>query len=146
MAEYVLKLHADRYTYNVYEDRCPTRLVLERLADKWALLILDRLETGPQRFNALKREIRQITQKVLTQTLRKLERDGLIARTVHATKPITVEYALTALGATLTETVGALAHWAEKNMDAVAAAQAAYDAEEARQEALQKHVHRLKSI
>lgn len=143
MPEDALRLHANRYTYNIYEDRCPTRQVLERLADKWALLILDRLEAGPQRFNELKREIKQITQKVLTQTLRKLERDGLITRTVYATKPVTVEYALTALGATLTEAVGALAHWAEKNMDAVAAAQAAYDAEEARQQELLKQVHRL---
>ncbi len=80
---------------------------------------------------------------MLTQTLRKLERDGLVTRTVYATKPVTVEYALTALGATLTETVAALAHWAEQNMDAVAAAQAVYDAEEARQAELQKRVHRL---
>lgn len=143
MTDDALRLHAGRYAYNVYEDQCPTRQVLERLADKWALLILDRLETGPQRFNALKREIKQITQKVLTQTLRKLERDGLVTRTVYATKPVTVEYALTALGATLTETVAALAHWAEQNMDAVAAAQAAYDAEEARQAELQKRMHRL---
>lgn len=113
--------------YDVYEDRCPTRLVLDRLADKWALLILDHLEDAPLRFNHLRRDIKCISQKVLSQTLKKLERDGLITRTVFASVPVTVEYALTPLGRTLTETVSALTHWAESNMDAVLAAQRAYD-------------------
>ena len=116
------------YAYDIYEDRCPTRLVLERLADKWALLILDRLEGDPVRFNHLRRDIKGISQKVLSQTLKKLERDGLISRSVFATVPVTVEYALTPLGRTLADTVRTLAHWAEHNMDAVLAAQAAYDA------------------
>ena len=113
--------------YDVFEDRCPTRLVLDRLADKWALLVLDRLRGGPVRFNGLRRDIKGISQKVLSQTLKNLERDGLVTRTVFATVPVTVEYALTPLGLTLTETVAALAHWAERNMDAVMEAQAAYD-------------------
>mgnify|MGYP001458510809 CR=1 FL=1 len=121
-----------RYAYNVYEDRCPTRMVLDRIADKWAVLVLDRLEDGPVRFNAIRREIKGISQKVLSQTLKKLERDGLVHRTVYPTVPVTVEYALTPLGRTLTETVSALAHWAEHNMDAVLAAQASYDAAGAR--------------
>ncbi|MDR0225516.1 MAG: helix-turn-helix transcriptional regulator [Burkholderiaceae bacterium] len=131
------------HAYDVYQDRCPTRLVLERLADKWALLVLDRLEDGPARFSLLKRDIRRITQKVLTQTLRRLERDGLIARAVSATTPVTVEYSLTDLGRTLTETVSALTHWAERHMDSVHAAQAAYDA--AAEQALQARagVHRI---
>ena len=129
--------------YDVYQDRCPTRLVLERLADKWALLILDRLENGPQRFNALKRDIKRVTQKVLTQTLRKLERDGLVSRTVHATAPVTVEYALTPLGHTLTETVSALTHWAELNMGAVLAAQSAYDSAIEQATAQTATVHRM---
>lgn len=116
------------HPYDVYEALCPTRLVLECLADKWALLILDRLGSGPVRFNNLKRDIRHVTQKVLTQTLRKLERDGLVSRQVFATTPVTVEYALTPLGGTLSKPVSALAHWAEHHMDAVLAAQAAYDA------------------
>ncbi|QRG09506.1 helix-turn-helix transcriptional regulator [Xanthobacter dioxanivorans] len=114
--------------FDVYEDRCPTRMVLDRLADKWALLILDRLHDGPVRFNHLRRDIKGISQKVLSQTLKKLERDGLISRQVFATVPVTVEYGLTDLGRTLTDTVAALAHWAERNMDAVVAAQKAYDA------------------
>lgn len=117
--------------YNVYEDRCPTRLVLDRLADKWALLILDRLRGGPLRFNHIRREIKGISQKVLSQTLRKLERNGLISRTIFPTVPVTVEYALTPLGCTLTETVSALTHWAEKNMDEILAAQRAYDERDA---------------
>ena len=64
--------------YDVYDDRCPTRDVLSRLADKWALLVLGCLEKEPQRFNSLRRHIRGITQKMLTQTLRKLERDGRV--------------------------------------------------------------------
>lgn len=113
--------------YDVFDDRCPTRLVLDRLADKWALLVLDRLQDGPVRFNHLRRDIRGLSQKVLSQTLKRLERDGLVKRTVHPTVPISVDYALTPLGQTLTETVAAFAHWAERNMDAVFAAQAAYD-------------------
>jgi len=116
-----------KHAYDVYEDNCPTRQVLARLADKWALLILDRLEDGPVRFNHLRRDIKGISQKVLSQTLKKLERDGLVSRAIFATVPVTVEYALTPLGRTLADTVRALAHWAEHNMDAVLAAQTAYD-------------------
>ena len=116
-----------QHAYDVYENRCPTRLVLDRLADKWAVLILDRLDEGPVRFNHIRRDIKGISQKVLSQTLKKLERDGLVSRAVFATVPVTVEYKLTPLGRTLTETISALAHWAERNMDAVLAAQRAYD-------------------
>lgn len=113
--------------YNVYEDDCPTRKVLDRLADKWALLILDRITGEPVRFNQIRKDVQGISQKVLSQALKKLERDGLVSRTIYPTVPVTVEYALTDLGRTLTETVSALAHWAERNMDAVATAQKAYD-------------------
>lgn len=113
--------------YDIYSDRCPTRAVLDRLADKWALLILDRLRHGTTRFNALKRDVAGVSQKVLSQTLKSLERDGLISRKVTPTVPVTVEYALTPLGETLTEAVAKFAHWAEANMDAVRAAQVAYD-------------------
>jgi DNA-binding HxlR family transcriptional regulator len=116
--------------FDVYDDRCPTRLVLDRLGDKWALLILSRLEDGPLRFNRLRRDIRGLSQKVLSQTLKKLERDGLLTRTVFATVPVTVEYELTPLGRTLADTAAALTRWAERNMAAVLAAQQAYDARE----------------
>jgi len=116
------------HAYNVFEDRCPARLVLDRLADKWALLIIDRLHGETIRFNQLKRDIKGISQKVLSQTLKRLERDGLIARTAFPTVPVTVEYSLTPLGDTLNQTVSALAHWAEHNMDAILVAQQTYDA------------------
>ncbi len=114
--------------WDVYAQACPTRMVLDRLADKWSVLILDRLKPGPVRFNALRRDIEGISQKVLSATLKKLERDGLVSRRAFATVPVTVEYSLTPLGRTLTETMEALAHWAERNMEAVLEAQKAYDA------------------
>ncbi len=114
--------------WDVYEDQCPTRLVLDRLADKWAVLILDRLKAGPVRFNGLRRDIKGLSQKVLSQTLKRLERDGLISRAAFPTVPVTVEYALTPLGRTLTDTVATLVHWAEVNMEAVVMAQRTYDA------------------
>lgn len=116
-----------KHAYDIYSDRCPTRAVLDRIADKWALLILDRLSDGPARFNVLKREVQGVSQKVLSQTLKLLERDGLISRKAYPTVPVTVEYALTPLGENLTKAVAAFAHWAESNMDAIRKAQAAYD-------------------
>ena len=113
--------------YDIYDERCPTRDVLSRLADKWALLVLGCLERGPHRFNNLRRSIRGITQKMLTQTLRKLERDGLVSREIFPTVPVTVEYRLSPLGQTLTQTVSLLTLWVEDNMDAMSAAQSAYD-------------------
>lgn len=113
--------------YNIYSQNCPTRLVLGHLADKWALLILDLLSHKPLRFNEIHREVQGISHKVLSQTLKKLERDGLISRKAFPTVPVTVEYSLKPLGTTLTQAVAALSHWAEANMDAVAEAQKAYD-------------------
>lgn len=113
--------------YDVFLQNCPTRQVLDRLADKWALLILMRLADGTTRFNQLRREIEGVSQKVLSQTLKKLERDGLISRRAFPTVPVTVEYSLTDLGRTLRQAVASFTHWAETHMDAVWAAQAAYD-------------------
>lgn len=115
------------HAYDVYEDRCPTRLVLDRLADKWAVLILDRLQAQPVRFNHIRKDIKGISQKVLSQTLKRLERDGLVSRAVFASVPVTVEYTLTPLGQSLTGIISAFAHWAEHNIDALLAAQRAYD-------------------
>ena len=118
--------------YDVFSDRCPTRLVLERIADKWAALVLVRLRDEPVRFNQLRRDIQGVSQKVLSQTLKKLERDGLIRREAFATVPVTVEYSITPLGLTLTATIAAIADWAETNIGAIIAAQAAYDAQAGR--------------
>lgn len=117
--------------YDVYSRGCPARLVLDRLADKWALLVIGRLRAGTVRFNALRREVDGVSQKVLSQTLKKLERDGLIARAAQATVPVTVEYSLTELGRTLGETIEHLSRWAESNMPAILAAQTRYDAQAA---------------
>jgi DNA-binding HxlR family transcriptional regulator len=87
--------------WNVYNELCPTRLVLHRIADKWTVMIVGRLATGTMRFGEIKREIGGISQKVLTQTLRGLERDGLVSRKVHPEIPPRVEYSLTSLGRTL---------------------------------------------
>lgn len=113
--------------YNVYACACPTRMIFDRLSDKWTLLILDKLREQPVRFNQLLREIEGISQKMLSQTLKNLERDGLINRQAFPTVPVMVEYSITALGKTLSNTVNVLIHWAQDNGDAVLAAQAAYD-------------------
>lgn len=95
---------------------CPARLLLDRIGDKWAMLIVNRLAEGPLRFNALRKQIGGISQKMLSQTLKSLERDGLITRTAIATVPVSVEYAVTPLGEGLAGIVGQLTSWAEDNL------------------------------
>ncbi|WP_089341238.1 winged helix-turn-helix transcriptional regulator [Burkholderia singularis] len=112
---------------NVYAAQCPTRHVLDRIADKWTVLILALLAHRPLRFNTLLRHIEGLSQKVLSQTLKRLERDGLVARTAYPTMPVSVEYALTPLGQTLVASVWPLIAWAESNIGAVLGARAAYD-------------------
>ncbi|MBN9082756.1 MAG: HxlR family transcriptional regulator [Rhizobiales bacterium 62-17] len=112
---------------NPYSAICPTRMVLDRIADKWAVLILGLLDHGPQRFNQLRREIDGLSQKMASHTLKSLERDGLVTRTAIATVPVTVEYAITPLGRTLAQAVDSLRLWAENNFDAVLIAQQSYD-------------------
>ena len=114
-------------SYDVYDSGCPARMVLDHVGDKWALLVLNRLGQGPVRFNALRRDIPGLSQKVLSQVLKRLERDGLITREVFPTVPVTVEYALTGLGECLTANVSPLLRWAEANMEQIKAAQTAYD-------------------
>lgn len=108
---------------------CPARLVLDRIGDKWAMLIVNRLADGPQRFNALRKQIGGISQKMLSQTLKNLERDGLITRTAIATVPVTVEYAVTPLGQGLAGIVGQLTSWAEDNLTPILTARARFAAE-----------------
>lgn len=102
-------------------------MVFERLADKWTLLIIRVLRHSPCRFNQLRREIEGISQKALSQTLRKLERDGLVSRTAFPTVPVTVEYALTTLGETLSNRITPLLSWAEDQIEHVLEAQRQYD-------------------
>lgn len=112
---------------NPYADDCPTRLVLDRIADKWTVLLLILLSQRSYRFNALRREIGGLTQKMASQTLKGLERDGLVKRKVTPTVPVTVEYSITPLGRTLSDTVNGLTVWAARHMPDVAKAQKLYD-------------------
>jgi DNA-binding HxlR family transcriptional regulator len=112
---------------DVYDGDCPTRQVLDRIGDKWTALVIGLLESGPHRFSELQRSIGGISQKMLTQTLRNLERDGLVTRTLYPEVPPRVEYALTPLGHTLCTHIAAIRHWAEANIAEVTAAQMSYD-------------------
>jgi DNA-binding HxlR family transcriptional regulator len=112
---------------DVYSAACPTRQLLDRVADKWTTLVLTLLRDEPLRFNALRRRIEGVSQKMLSQTLRQLERDGLVTRTVTPTVPVSVSYALTPLGGTLVNALQAMIDWAGDNMAEVAKAQTAYD-------------------
>ncbi len=111
--------------------QCPVRGILDRLGDKWTTLIVIVLAQGPRRFSALRRAIPDISKRMLTQTLRDLERDGLIARRVYPTKPPSVDYRLTALGESLLAPLTALIAWAENNQPEIAAARAAFAAADA---------------
>ena len=111
-----------------YDSECPTRVVLDRIGDKWAVLILGLLEDGPVRFNQLRRAIDGLSQKMLSHTLKSLERDGLVTRRAFPTVPVTVEYSITPLGRTLAATLDALRLWAETHIADVLAAQKRYDA------------------
>ena len=120
----------DAHQWDVREG-CEVRQILDRIADKWSLLAIALLEGRTLRFNELRREIDGISQRMLSVTLRQLERDGLVRRTVHPVVPPRVDYELTELGATLLETTQALVAWTEAHQDEVAAARSAYDAREA---------------
>src|SRR5207302_4195111 len=98
---------------SVMDAQCPSRLVLDRIADKWTALIIQILARGTMRYAALQREIGRISQKMLTQTLRTLERDGLVQRKVHPVVTPKVAYSLTKLGRTLIEPLHALCRWSE---------------------------------
>jgi DNA-binding HxlR family transcriptional regulator len=111
-----------RTRYNAYAAACPTRQALDRIADKWTVLVVGLLGRRPHRFGELLHGIDGISQKMLTQTLRSLEADGLVARRVQATVPVTVEYSLTATGRTLAEPLDAIRSWAERHIGAVLAA------------------------
>jgi DNA-binding HxlR family transcriptional regulator len=101
--------------------------VLQRIGDKWSVLIVQMLAAGPRRFNELRRDIPTISQRMLTLSLRGLERDGLVSRTVTPSIPPRVDYELTALGHSLHRPVSALAGWAVDNMGEIHAAQGRYD-------------------
>ena len=116
----------DPFQWDARED-CEVRQILDRIADKWSLLAIALLHGRTLRFTELQRKIDGISQRMLTVTLRQLERDGLVSRTVHPVVPPRVDYALTPRGHSLHETVQALVTWTEGHQAEIAAARAAYD-------------------
>jgi DNA-binding HxlR family transcriptional regulator len=113
--------------WDVFNGNCPTRQVLDRIADKWTVLIIRRLSDGTLRFAQLRRAVDGISQKVLTNTLRGLERDGIVTRRIYASVPPRVEYSLTDLGRSLSDLVERICDWAEANIEKVQEARAVYD-------------------
>jgi DNA-binding HxlR family transcriptional regulator len=106
---------------------CELRDLLDRLADKWSLLVVELLGHGTRRFTELRRDIDGISQRMLTVTLRQLERDGMVHRTVHPVIPPRVDYELTPLGVTLLDTIQPLVAWTRAHRDEIAAARLDYD-------------------
>ena len=134
--------------YDAFLAACPSRQLLDRIADKWVMLVLCALadsgdadpeaarpgapaeQARPLRYSELSRQLAGVSQKMLTQTLRSLERDGLVTRTVTPTVPVTVTYQLTDLGGSLRDAVRSIKTWAETHMDEVLAHRAAYESVE----------------
>lgn len=114
--------------YKAFMATCPTRQVLATIVEKWAALVVSALADGPRRHGELLKTIRGASQKMLTQTLRKLERDGLLTRTVTPSVPVRVDYELTPLGRTLVPVLMALKTWSETHIEEVMAARDAFEA------------------
>ncbi|PAU75332.1 winged helix-turn-helix transcriptional regulator [Halomonas salipaludis] len=113
---------------------CPSRVILDQIADKWSVLVLSALCKEPLRFNALRRQLEGITQKALSHTLRRLERNGIVERRVFTSAPVAVEYRITPLGRTLEAPFQALHQWALRYHQEIEKARSTYDA---RQQALE---------
>ncbi|CAB3733710.1 winged helix-turn-helix transcriptional regulator [Paraburkholderia rhynchosiae] len=111
-----------------FSSDCPSRALFDQIADKWSMMVLAVLDDGPQRFNAIRRRLEGVTQKALTQSLRRLERNGLISRTVVSLSPVAVQYQITPLGHTLQPPLRALHHWTLVKFSEVEAARQAFDA------------------
>ena len=112
-----------------FDTDCPVRSVLDNISDKWSMLLVMTLATGPRRFNQLRRDVPDISQKMLTQTLRDLQRDGMISRHVFDTKPPSVEYRLTPMGQSIIVPFGYLIRWANENHPDIDEARAQFDGE-----------------
>ncbi|MFF4489597.1 winged helix-turn-helix transcriptional regulator [Streptomyces sp. NPDC001544] len=118
-----------RVEYDAFIRDCPTNQLLGRLSDKWVSLVVAALSTGPMRYSDLGRKIAGVSPKMLTQTLRTLERDGILSRTVTPSVPVRVDYELTPLGRSLAVLLTAVKGWAETHFDEVRAARERYDTE-----------------
>lgn len=117
---------------NAFDPDCPTRVVLDRIGDKWTVLVIGALIDGPLRFTALRQRVGGVAPKVLTQTLRAMERDGLLTRTVFAQVPPRVDYALTDLGVSLGGPIAVLTDWAEAHVGRIVAARDDFEAQGAK--------------
>ena len=122
---------AEPHQGDLYSEACPCREILDLIASRWSALIIGKLELEPHRFGQLRRAIPGITQKMLTQTLRRLESNGLVDRTVIPARPPQVEYALTDLGHSAAIPLGAVRSWSEENLGAVREAQRRFEEREA---------------
>ena len=109
----------ERERFNVFLETCPSRQLLDRLSDKWVGLVIQSLRRGPRRYSEIARTVAGVSQKMLTQTLRGLERDGLVSRSVTASVPVRVDYELTDLGRSLLPVMTAVSTWAERHMGEV---------------------------
>jgi DNA-binding HxlR family transcriptional regulator len=118
-----------RIAYDAFLKSCPTNQLLDRLSDKWVSLVVAALSAGPMRYSDLGRKIAGVSPKMLTQTLRSLERDGLLTRTVTPSVPVRVDYELTPLGHGLALLLTAVKDWAETHFDEVRQARERYDSE-----------------
>ncbi|WP_020136012.1 winged helix-turn-helix transcriptional regulator [Streptomyces sp. 351MFTsu5.1] len=120
-----------RVEYDAFIKGCPTNQLLDRLSDKWVSLVVAALSGGPMRYSDLSRKIAGVSPKMLTQTLRTLERDGILTRTITPSVPVRVDYALTPLGSSLAGLLTAVKTWAETHIEEVHEARDRYDAETA---------------
>jgi DNA-binding HxlR family transcriptional regulator len=118
----------DAASGDLFDPDCPTRLVLDRIGDKWTVLVVLLLSDGTLRFTELRSRVGGVAPKVLTETLRRMERDGLVTRQVYAEVPPRVDYTLTDLGHSLIAPIAAVGDWAEANLSRITAARAEYDA------------------
>jgi DNA-binding HxlR family transcriptional regulator len=110
-----------------FSSECPSRALFDQIADKWSMMVIAVLNEGPQRFNAIRRRLQGVTQKALTQCLRRLERNGLVAREVISLSPVAVQYHLTPLGHTLREPLQELHKWTLVKLPEVTTAREAFD-------------------
>ncbi|MFJ5776440.1 winged helix-turn-helix transcriptional regulator [Streptomyces sp. NPDC093094] len=120
-----------RAEYDAFIKACPTNQLLDRISDKWVSLVVSALAPGPMRYSDLSRKIAGVSPKMLTQTLRSLERDGILVRTVTPSVPVRVDYELTPLGSSLALLLTAVKDWAESHFDEVHRARELYDTQPA---------------
>lgn len=123
----VQRRELERERYRASMEGCPSRQVLDALSDKWVTLVLSALAGGPQRYNGLARTIAGVSPKMLTQTLRALEREGLVSRTIIPSVPVRVDYELTSLGRSLLGLFDTIKNWADTHIEEWQTARAAYD-------------------